>query len=142
MPVTQYFTKSRPDATQPFYEDTTEGKTRTSALYALADSRPELVSSRPQPSTNADALTIETEWTFPDVDAFREWLKLALETDPELRFDRARYYQDNGHSLLIEFMYDGLDRRGLISSITPLGAVHRMFDGSIIQKTRNEPLDM
>ncbi len=142
MPVTQYFTKSRPDTTQPFYENTTEGKARTDVLYALADSHPELVLSRPQIPTDLDALTIETEWTFPDVDAFREWLKLALETDPELRFDRARYYQDKGHSLLIEFFFDGLDRRGLISSITPLGAVHRMFDGSIIQKTRNEPPDM
>lgn len=143
MPVTQYFTKSRPDATEPFYEDTPEGQTRTAAIYALADSHPELVLSKPSStSTPNDALTVETEWTFPDVDAFREWLKLALETDPELRFARANYYQNKGHSLLIEFFYDGLDRRGLISSITPLGAVHRMFDGSIIQKTRNEPPDM
>jgi hypothetical protein len=51
--------------------------------------------------------------------------------NPEFRNIRANYYKQNGHSLLIEYLIDGMEERGLIASITPEMTTIRLENGSI-----------
>ena len=117
----QFFTRTRPDTTVPFYEDTEEGSARNNAVRELMNQHPELVVSYRKDDYDPNALvwTSETEWA--DVDAFRKFTGLVTSLDGTFRNDRGAYYVEHGHHLLIEYQLEGMEERGLVFKVGELG---------------------
>jgi len=117
----QFFTKHRPNLDIPFFEDSEEGKARADAIIQLANDHPELCLGRDTMPLPATTLTWTAVWTFAGLDEFRQFMILAYESDTSLRYDRARYYMNNGHSLIIEYQNEGMEERALTIHIGPDG---------------------
>jgi hypothetical protein len=100
--ILQHFTKTRPSLDVPFFEDSTEGKSRSDAIIQLAIDHPELVVSRETDPTPATELTWSGTWTFPGWTEFKAFMQLSHDADTTLRADRAKYIMRNGQEMLVE----------------------------------------
>lgn len=128
--VKQFYTRTRPDTTHAWFHETPGGAERTAAVADLMTQNPNLVSE--QFVTVNSELSETATVIYPDIESFREFLRLAATMDPDFKKDRARYFKEHGHSLLIEYQIEGMDERGLIANITPQGTTIRQADGTII----------
>lgn len=130
----QYFTRTRPDATVPFYEDTEEGMARNNAIRDLMTQHPELVINYQKDDHDPNALSWTSTTEYVDVDAFRAFASLVTALDPNYRNERGAYYTTNKHNLLIEYQIEGMEERGLVVSVGENVTTIRLADGTIVQK--------
>jgi hypothetical protein len=128
--VEQFMTKTRPNLDVPFFEDSDEGRARSDAIIQLAADHPELLISRESMQRPATDLVWTATWIFADIEAYRTFLQLAHDYDTALRLDRAKYYMNNGHSLLVEHKIEGVPDRTVLVNITPTSITK--IDGSVI----------
>lgn len=133
----QFITKRRLNLDHPFFEDTEEGKHRSDAIIELAKLKTNLfVKYEAMPTPATDTLWTST-WTFKGDDEFRALMQIIYHADPALRLDRARYYIEKGHYLLIETKSATSPQRELQLEITPEGVTRRR-DGLIYYKSAND----
>jgi hypothetical protein len=133
MALKQFYTKTRPDTSVPFFEDAPEYLERTEAVLKLIEDHPELVIGRETDPGPATGLVWTGNWTYPGVEEFREFSELINEIDAWYRSDRIAYYQLHNHEMLIEYQLDGMEERGLISRITPDKHTVRTSDGTVVE---------
>jgi hypothetical protein len=127
--VEQFMTKTRPNLDVPFFEDSDEGRARSDAIIQLASDHPEPVLSRESMQRPATDLVWTATWTFVGIEEYRTFLQLAYDYDTALRLDRAKYYMNNGHSLLVEHKIEGVPDRTVLINITPANIT--TMDGSV-----------
>lgn len=112
----QFFTKTRASDSVPFFEDAPGFKERVDAnIHAIKEANPNLVINHEVEWVSP--LEFRSTWTFPDANAFAMFRKMTSEADPTLKSQRAQYYQDNNHHLLIEYQSDNMLERALIAEI-------------------------
>jgi hypothetical protein len=133
--VRVFYTGTRPNSLNPFYEQTDDGISKRRAIKELVNANPGIVASTStlddEVVKHPEDLTWSLEIVHPDVESFRAMLTMVNTWNPEFRNIRANYYKQNGHSLLIEYLIDGMEERGLIASITPEMTTIRLENGSI-----------
>jgi hypothetical protein len=136
--VRVFYTGTRPNASVPFYEQTEDGKSKRSAIIGLVRDNPGLVESTSTTDIEVvkhpDDLSWQLEIVHPDVESFRAMLTLVNKWNPQFRDVRAKYYKQNGHTLLIEYIVDGMEERGLVASITPERTIIRLENGTLSTK--------
>lgn len=133
MALKQFYTKTRPDTSVPFFEDSPDHLERTQAVLKLIEDHPELVTDRVTDPIPATGLVFTATWTYPGVEEFRELSDLINELDSWYRSDRIAYYQLHNHEMLIEYQLDGMDERGLISKIAADKHTVRTSDGTVVE---------
>jgi hypothetical protein len=134
MAFKQFNTFTRPDNSIPFFEQTFEGKYRVNEKMELADTMPDLV-YREVPvrmEEDPDTLCFTSTFIFSDFGAWMTYADAITQLDPTYRDDRARYYQNAGHTSLMEYQDDTMEERELLCRITPTEIVTRNVEGVTI----------
>lgn len=133
MALKQFYTKTRQDTSIPFFEDAPEYLARTQAVLTLIEDHPELVLERVTDTIPATGLVFTAVWTYPGIEEFRELSGLIDQLDATYRNDRVAYYHLHGHEMLVEYQFDGMEERGLISRISATNLTVRTANGTVVE---------